>query len=77
MRLPEYITVEDTNVTSSSIEGKVLPAGSFVQPISKEYLPAHVKSSMFYTLQYEYEEFMFVYCHWGIVRIKRAAVRKV
>ncbi len=66
IRMEEYVLIEDFQYTPlGTYDTKVLPAGSFVKPISERWLPQHVKDEMrWYDPQVE------VYCYTRVGMVK-------
>jgi hypothetical protein len=75
MRTAEYITADAIDVVMGPHAGKTLPAGSHVQPIKYEYLPAHVKKEI--EDRPSLEDYWMCYTHYGITPIRPAYIRRV
>ena len=60
---------------SGLAETKELPAGSFVKPIERRYLPAHVLADPRWRLMVDNDDFVFCYTNFGIVPILRTKVK--
>lgn len=77
MATPDYVLIEDHTVLKDDQWNKlVIPAGTFVRPIEKTYLPQHVKDSV----EYKYHLPMidiFVYSRYGIFPIPKRKVRRI
>lgn len=70
VKIPTYITTEDVLINLD----KTLPAGSFVKPIDTRYLPRHILER--HASSWRDSEMMYVYCHYGIIRIDKFKVRE-
>jgi len=76
MRIQEYITKEDHQISYGSYDKKLLPMGSFVKPIYEYYLPRHIKESDDFK-QLNRDTQVYVYCRFGIVIIPKSIIREI
>lgn len=75
IRTPNYVTDCDVTVSTNRTGAtKILPTGSFVRPISREYLPKHVLDKYKDCLS---DYYIFVFCHWGIIPVSKYYVREI
>lgn len=75
-KTPNFVTIKEYTFLKSYFNEKVLPAGTFVRPISLKYLPDHIKNTADYLWFSDTKE-MFVYCSMGIVCIPKDIVRQL
>lgn len=75
MKTPDYITTAEHQVRSGTSDTRTLPAGSFVRPVSYQYVPKHVQEDP----QWRYcdkDTYVFVYCRWGFIMIPKTGIRE-
>lgn len=77
VKTPDYVLIEDYVVIISNTDRRVIPVGSFVQPIDEYYLPKHIKDSDDYKFQIGPSRFIWAYTRYGIVRIPKSLLRRV
>jgi hypothetical protein len=73
MKVQEYVIDRNYTVTIGPHYGKVLPAGSFIKPIDKYYLPDYIKKS----IEYLWLEFDYTYCYtyYGMILVSNNLIR--
>lgn len=75
MRTPNYVINCDMTISTDMIGiQKVLPAGSFVRPIERTYVPKHVLVK-YKDSSSEYYEFC--YCYYGIIPVPKSYLRQI
>ena len=72
MAILQYITNTEAKVALPDGDTKTLPQGSFVKIIEHRYLPQHIKDC--FSFRWKSIDEYFVYCHYGIVSIKKKDV---
>ena len=76
MATPDYVLNEDFQIVRSIFSDKVLPAGSFVRPIRRCWLPEHILNSNEYKHFNPYTE-VYCYASCGIICIPISKMRKI
>lgn len=74
VKTPNYILKEEHNLGASWNQDKVLPAGAFIKPIHKTYVPLHILEAWFGV---NYDTHDFCYTRLGIVPIPKYKIREV
>jgi hypothetical protein len=70
---PNYILTEQVTIGNGFSDPKILPAGTFVRPIDKRWVPKHVlDSNMWFNDKVE----VFCYTRFGIVPIAQKMLRR-
>jgi hypothetical protein len=75
MKTPLYVTIEDYVSLQRNGITINLPQNSFVRPIKYSYVPEHVKERDGYDW-FNPEEYVYVYCHYGILPLRWEILRK-
>lgn len=73
---PNYVTTKDYNFYTESTGSAVLPAWSFVRPISSVYVPTHVKEALHPGSDIDETVKTYCYTHYGILLLLWSIVRK-
>lgn len=71
MKVQEYITTEDIRIRDN-----ILPSGSFIKPISHNWLPRHITDTQEYLFM-DIRKYVYVYCRYGIVAVQRSLIREL
>lgn len=75
MKVPEYVLSEDHRIVMPiGHEDITIPAGTFVKPIDKYYVPAHIRNERpgIYIAPWE----VFCYSRYGIYPIPKSKIRE-
>jgi len=74
MKLPEYRLREDHMILTDMWDIKTVPKGSFVKPLSLNWVPKHVlEKHPFFDPNNE----IFVYCKFGIVSVYKNKIEEI
>lgn len=76
MKTPDYVLTEDYILKSDSGNDNTLAAGTFVRPISYNYLPAHIKDSIM-GRWFDPDKQVFCWCRQGIFLFPLRIIRRV
>lgn len=75
-KVKEYQTTEEHKFSKNVFDQKILPAGTFVKPISLRWLPSHIVDSSDYRWFREGTD-QFVYCNLGIIVIPKKIIKEL
>lgn len=76
MKTPDFVLDREFVVYSGPHDKKILEAGSFVRPISYQWIPKHIKDDPKYAWYNDKKE-VFCYTRYGIICIFREYLREV
>jgi hypothetical protein len=74
VKVPEFVLSEDHRITTSILDIKIIPAGSFVKPIQYCYLPQHIKDA---NKWHDPTKQIFCYTSEGIISIPLNIIREI
>lgn len=75
IRTPDYRLNAEWSYNANSFTSFTLPAGTFVRPIEKKYVPKHVLEDTRW--RYSSSSDIYCYCRYGIVPIPAKYITKV
>ena len=76
MKTPDYVLSQNHSVMADIWNETILEAGTFVKPISEQYVPQHVKDKTI-NVWFDAEEFTYAYTPIGIVMIPIKIIRRI
>lgn len=76
LKTPDYVLTEQLVYHMGAHDTRVLEPGTFMRPIEIQYVPKHVIGDERWRF-YDKDRDIFCYCRYGIVMVKRSALRQV
>jgi hypothetical protein len=76
VKTANWVIEEDVVISFSIQDHKTVPKGSFVTPVSFEYVPKHVKDDIYWK-PFRKETEVFCYTRYGFIKIEKSKLREV